>query len=57
MKSFHIGNLDRLWANSSLLCLCFLDNVCIDSMSVNITRRTLDRCQGNVDTLQTTIHK
>ncbi|CAG12711.1 unnamed protein product, partial [Tetraodon nigroviridis] len=34
-----------------------IDNVCIDSMSVNITRRTLDRCQGNVDTLQRTIHK
>lgn len=33
------------------------DNVCIDSMSVNITRRTLDRCQNNVDTLQNTIHK
>uniref|UniRef100_A0A3Q2UTX9 General transcription and DNA repair factor IIH helicase subunit XPD n=1 Tax=Haplochromis burtoni TaxID=8153 RepID=A0A3Q2UTX9_HAPBU len=34
-----------------------IDNVCIDSMSVNITRRTLDRCQTNVDTLQNTIHK
>ncbi|XP_015254870.1 PREDICTED: TFIIH basal transcription factor complex helicase XPD subunit [Cyprinodon variegatus] len=34
-----------------------IDNVCIDSMSVNITRRTLDRCQNNVDTLQNTIHK
>uniref|UniRef100_A0A3P8V5P8 DNA 5'-3' helicase n=1 Tax=Cynoglossus semilaevis TaxID=244447 RepID=A0A3P8V5P8_CYNSE len=33
-----------------------IDNVCIDSMSVNITRRTLDRCQNNVDTLQNTIH-
>lgn len=33
------------------------DNVCIDSMSVNITRRTLDRCQSNVDTLQTAIQK
>lgn len=32
-----------------------IDNVCIDSMSVNITRRTLDRCQTNVDTLQNTI--
>uniref|UniRef100_A0A3Q3MQB5 General transcription and DNA repair factor IIH helicase subunit XPD n=1 Tax=Mastacembelus armatus TaxID=205130 RepID=A0A3Q3MQB5_9TELE len=34
-----------------------IDNVCIDSMSVNITRRMLDRCQNNVDTLQNTIHK
>lgn len=33
------------------------DNVCIDSMSVNITRRTLDRCQNNVETLQKTIQK
>jgi hypothetical protein len=31
------------------------DNVCIDSMSVNLTRRTLDRCQGNLDTLQKTV--
>ncbi|XP_029427564.1 general transcription and DNA repair factor IIH helicase subunit XPD isoform X3 [Rhinatrema bivittatum] len=34
-----------------------IDNVCIDSMSVNITRRTLDRCQDNIETLQKTIHK
>ncbi|XP_038623043.1 general transcription and DNA repair factor IIH helicase subunit XPD [Tachyglossus aculeatus] len=34
-----------------------IDNVCIDSMSVNITRRTLDRCQGNLETLQRTIHR
>ncbi|XP_064436444.1 general transcription and DNA repair factor IIH helicase subunit XPD isoform X3 [Mirounga angustirostris] len=32
-----------------------IDNVCIDSMSVNITRRTLDRCQGNLETLQKTV--
>uniref|UniRef100_A0A670JG58 General transcription and DNA repair factor IIH helicase subunit XPD n=1 Tax=Podarcis muralis TaxID=64176 RepID=A0A670JG58_PODMU len=29
-----------------------IDNVCIDSMGVNITRKMLDRCQGNVATLQ-----
>lgn len=34
-----------------------IDNVCIDSMSVNITRRTLDRCQNNVDTLHNTIQQ
>ncbi|XP_078517020.1 general transcription and DNA repair factor IIH helicase subunit XPD isoform X1 [Lissotriton helveticus] len=34
-----------------------IDNVCIDSMSVNITRRTLDRCQNNVETLQKTIQR
>uniref|UniRef100_A0A8C2X564 Excision repair cross-complementation group 2 n=1 Tax=Cyclopterus lumpus TaxID=8103 RepID=A0A8C2X564_CYCLU len=34
-----------------------IDNVCIDSMSVNISRRTLDRCQTNVETLQNTIQK
>ncbi|XP_067874911.1 general transcription and DNA repair factor IIH helicase subunit XPD isoform X2 [Heterodontus francisci] len=32
-----------------------IDNVCIDSMSVNITRRMLDQCQNNVETLQKTI--
>uniref|UniRef100_A0A2K5PP73 General transcription and DNA repair factor IIH helicase subunit XPD n=1 Tax=Cebus imitator TaxID=2715852 RepID=A0A2K5PP73_CEBIM len=32
-----------------------IDNVCIDSMSVNLTRRTLDRCQGNLETLQKTV--
>lgn len=35
--------------------LSSLDNVCIDSMSVNLTRRTLDRCQSNLDTLQKTV--
>lgn len=41
-----------------LICLFLLsDNVCIDSMSVNITRRTLDRCHINVETLQSTIRK
>ncbi|XP_048837206.1 general transcription and DNA repair factor IIH helicase subunit XPD [Brienomyrus brachyistius] len=34
-----------------------IDNVCIDSMSVNITRRILDRSQANVETLQSTIQK
>ncbi|XP_044527025.1 general transcription and DNA repair factor IIH helicase subunit XPD [Gracilinanus agilis] len=34
-----------------------IDNVCIDSMSVNLTRRTLDRCQNNLETLQRTVHK
>uniref|UniRef100_A0A8C9PT68 General transcription and DNA repair factor IIH helicase subunit XPD n=1 Tax=Spermophilus dauricus TaxID=99837 RepID=A0A8C9PT68_SPEDA len=32
-----------------------IENVCIDSMSVNLTRRTLDRCQGNLETLQKTV--
>eukprot|EP00062_Callorhinchus_milii_P027790 gi/632991517/ref/XP_007884664.1/ PREDICTED: TFIIH basal transcription factor complex helicase XPD subunit-like [Callorhinchus milii] len=34
-----------------------IDNVCIDSLSVNITRRTLERCQTNMETLQRTIRK
>ncbi|XP_077142489.1 general transcription and DNA repair factor IIH helicase subunit XPD isoform X2 [Ranitomeya variabilis] len=34
-----------------------IDNVCIDSMSVTITRRTLERCQNNIDTLNTAIQK
>ena len=29
-----------------------IDNVCIESMSVNISRRTLDQCSSNVDALQ-----
>jgi DNA excision repair protein ERCC-2 len=29
-----------------------IDNVCIESMSVNINRRTLDKCASNVDALQ-----
>ncbi len=27
------------------------DNVCIESMSVTITRRTLDKCGQNIETL------
>ena len=27
------------------------DNVCIEAMSVNISRRTLDRCHANLDRL------
>ena len=31
------------------------DNVCIESMSVNINRRTLDRCHSNIESLSQTI--
>ncbi|XP_074655950.1 general transcription and DNA repair factor IIH helicase subunit XPD-like isoform X2 [Tubulanus polymorphus] len=34
-----------------------IDNVCIESMSVTISRRTLDKCQQNVETLTNTIKK
>ncbi|XP_069738322.1 general transcription and DNA repair factor IIH helicase subunit XPD [Phaenicophaeus curvirostris] len=34
-----------------------IDTVCIDSMGVTITRRTLDRCQNNLATLQSTIQR
>ncbi|XP_044128780.1 general transcription and DNA repair factor IIH helicase subunit XPD isoform X2 [Bufo gargarizans] len=34
-----------------------IDNVCIDSMSVTITRRSLERCQSNIDTLNSAIQK
>ncbi|KAG8536726.1 hypothetical protein GDO81_025787, partial [Engystomops pustulosus] len=34
-----------------------IDNVCIDSMSVTITRRTLERCQSNIETLDGAIQK
>lgn len=32
-----------------------IDNVCIESMSVNINRRTLDRCHANIESLTNTI--
>lgn len=33
--------------------LCFTsDNVCIDSMSVKINRRILDKCTNNLQTLE-----
>ncbi|XP_051632419.1 general transcription and DNA repair factor IIH helicase subunit XPD-like isoform X3 [Manacus candei] len=34
-----------------------IDNVCIEAMGVTITRRTLDRCQSNVATLQATVQR
>ncbi|XP_039260407.1 general transcription and DNA repair factor IIH helicase subunit XPD-like isoform X2 [Styela clava] len=34
-----------------------IDNVCIESMSVNISRRTLDRCTGNLNQLQDHLSK
>nr|CAG4643731.1 EOG090X01B4 [Lepidurus arcticus] len=34
-----------------------IDNVCIDSMSVKITRRLLDKCSNSIQTLETTITK
>ena len=29
----------------------FADNVCIEAMSVNISKRALERCQDNIETL------
>ena len=37
------------------LFAAFSDNVCIDSMSVNINRRTLDRCHANLEYLGKTL--
>nr|CAG4651600.1 EOG090X01B4 [Triops cancriformis] len=34
-----------------------IDNVCIDSMSVKITRRLLDKCSNSIQNLETTISK
>ncbi|XP_033127767.1 general transcription and DNA repair factor IIH helicase subunit XPD-like [Anneissia japonica] len=34
-----------------------IDNVCIDSLSVNITRRTLDRGESNIDYLKGSIER
>lgn len=36
--------------------LCYvLDNVCIDSMSVRITRRIIDKCSQNLQFLETAV--
>ena len=32
-----------------------IDNVCIESMSVNITKRMIEKCQANINTLSDTI--
>ena len=29
----------------------YIDNVCIESMTVHINRRTLDKCHTNIDKL------
>uniref|UniRef100_K1PYR9 General transcription and DNA repair factor IIH helicase subunit XPD n=1 Tax=Magallana gigas TaxID=29159 RepID=K1PYR9_MAGGI len=34
-----------------------IDNVCIESMSIKITRRTLDKCQQNIDGLSKQIQR
>ncbi|XP_064600102.1 general transcription and DNA repair factor IIH helicase subunit XPD-like [Liolophura sinensis] len=34
-----------------------IDNVCIESMSVYLTRKTLDKCQKNLETLSQQIHR
>lgn len=34
-----------------------IDNVCIESMSVTITRRTLEKCCNNIDTLKRHVQK
>ena len=34
-----------------------IDNVCIESMTVHINRRTLDRCHNNIDRLADDINK
>jgi len=34
-----------------------IDNVCIEAMSVNISRRTLERSQANVETLSQKIRE
>ena len=36
---------------------CRLDNVCIESMSIDISRRTLDKCATNINNLQTKLRE
>ena len=40
---------------SNKVSLLIPDNVCIESMSITINRRTLDKCQANIDILQDNI--
>lgn len=40
-----------------IVYFCCLDNVCIESMSIKITRRTLDKCQQNIDGLSKQIQR
>lgn len=40
-----------------IVYFCYLDNVCIESMSIKITRRTLDKCQQNIDGLSKQIQR
>jgi hypothetical protein len=40
-----------------ILSLILSDNVCIDSMSLTITRRTLDRCSQNIASIQSSIQR
>lgn len=36
----------------NISCFCFLDNVCIDSMSVKINRRTMEKCSAKIQILE-----
>ena len=41
--------------SNGFMNIALTDNVCIESMSVNINRRTLDRCHTNIESLSQTI--
>ena len=43
--------------SNRFMLLLRLDNVCIESMSVTMTRRTLDKCQQNLDNLDRDIKR
>ena len=40
-----------------LVIVCLIDNVCIESMTCHITRRTLDKCHANIEKLAENISK
>jgi DNA excision repair protein ERCC-2 len=57
-EAHNIGNINVIYHCSTNLSLfIFLDNVCIDSMSVKITKRLLDKCSNSIQILETTISK
>ena len=54
---FEKGKTYKMYWLKFLLLFPFTDNVCIESMSVKITRRTIDKCNQNIDDLSKQIKR
>lgn len=59
LASQEYNNYELLILNYIIFLLIpyFVDNVCIESLSVKISRRTLDRSHTNVESLARTVKK